>query len=71
MEQHQLIKWGGSFINESIVEMRNWIEPLVRFPNRELGDAPIDQEMLPSELPITIYSKPIKDKYKVITASRT
>ena len=53
--------------NEPLIDMRNWIEPLVSLiPNRELGDAPIDQEMLLSnELPITIYSKPIKNKYKV------
>tara|TARA_B100002052_G_scaffold299088_1_gene335200 strand:+ start:1288 stop:4155 length:2868 start_codon:yes stop_codon:yes gene_type:complete len=68
MEQYSADQMGVVVLsNESIAEMRNWIEPLVRLiPNRELGDAPIDQEMLlSSELPITIYSKPIKNKYKV------
>ena len=53
--------------NESIESMRLWVEPLFNLiPNREIGEGGLEQEMLRAEeLPITITSKPIKDKYRV------
>ena len=53
--------------NESIESMRLWVEPLFNLiPNREIGEGDLEQEMLRAEeLPITITSKPIKDKYRV------
>ena len=67
-EQYSANQMGAVVLsNESIDQMRRWINPLFsQIPNREIGDVSLEKTMLlTEELPITLSSTPIKDKYRV------
>ena len=67
-EQYSANQMGAVVLsNESIDQMRLWINPLFNLiPNRQIGEGDSEQTMLlPEELPITLSSKPIKEKYLV------
>ena len=67
-EQYSANQMGAVVLsNESIDQMRLWINPLFNLiPNRQIGEGDSEQTMLlPEELPITLSSKPIKEKYRV------
>ncbi len=68
IEQYSANQMGAVVIsNESIDQMRLWIDPLFNLiPNRQLNEVVSEQTMLlPEELPITLFSKPVKEKYRV------